>query len=80
MAKQTSITRDNLVQHQDALKEKFSQQRIAIGNVTQSYFSIARHYGACKIEGREFIYFPEDDILVRDDVVKFIKDLEEVTP
>ena len=76
----TKITRDILIQNQEALKEKFAKQRIAVGNVTQSYFSIARHYGACKIEGREFIYFPEDDILVRDDVVKFIKDLVEIAP
>lgn len=40
-----------------------------ITNVRQSYFSIARFYGGCTIEGKAFKYFPDYDVLIRSDVV-----------
>ena len=40
-----------------------------ITDVSNSYFSIARYAESCTIHGREFVYFPDDDTLVRKDVV-----------
>ncbi len=40
---------------------------LACSHVSQTQFSIARHFGGCTIKGREFIYLPEHDMLVRAD-------------
>lgn len=44
----------------------------AIGGVSQSQLSIARHYGGCKFQGRNYLYLPGTDELLRDDVVKWL--------
>ena len=44
----------------------------AIGGVSQSQLSIARHYGGCKFQGRIYSYIPTTDELLRDDVVKWL--------
>lgn len=41
-----------------------------IQNVTQTQFSVARHYGCCTFQGRFYVYFPATDELIRDDVLK----------
>jgi hypothetical protein len=46
-----------------------------ICGVSMSYFSIARHYGGCKVQGRTYTYLPDSDELIRDDVLKFVKKL-----
>ena len=46
-----------------------------ICGVSMSYFSIARHYGGCKVQGRTYTYLPGSDELIRDDVLKFVKKL-----
>lgn len=43
---------------------------ILICDVSLSYFSVARHYGGATIEGRQYRYFQERDILVREDWVR----------
>lgn len=43
-----------------------------IGGVSQSQLSIARHYGGCKFQGRNYSYLPLTDELLRDDVVKWL--------
>lgn len=43
-----------------------------IDGVSQTQLSIARFYGACKFQGREYTYFPATDELIRDDVLKFV--------
>ena len=35
--------------------------------------SIARHYGGITVQGHRFTYFPADDSLWRDDVVRAIQ-------
>ena len=52
----------------------------AITGVSQTQFSVARHYGGCKYNGYHYTYIPHWDELVRDDVVKFIKKLRKVKP
>lgn len=43
-----------------------------ICHVCQTQFSIARHYGGCKFQGRNYTYIQETDELLRDDVVKWL--------
>lgn len=43
-----------------------------IAGVSRSQFSIARHYGGCRIQGRNYSYLPLTDELIRDDVVKWL--------
>lgn len=45
----------------------------AIKHVSQSQFSIARHYGGMKFNGQSYTYFPPGDELIRDDVVKLVE-------
>ena len=44
-----------------------------IVDVSRSQFSIARHYGGIKYNGDEYVYFPETDELIRDDVLRWQK-------
>ena len=46
----------------------------AIGFVTQTQFSIARHYGGIKFKGHHYTYLPEGDQLVREDVLKWLNE------
>ncbi len=57
-----------------ALQESGLQQKepFAIYGVSQSQFSIARHYGGASYNGAHYTYFPEDDELIRDDVLRWI--------
>jgi hypothetical protein len=43
----------------------------AITNVSHTQLSIARHYGGCKYNGYDYTYFPEEDTLIRNDVLKW---------
>lgn len=46
-----------------------------IRGVSQTQFSVARHYGACSFQGRSYFYVPSTDELIRDDVLKFVGNL-----
>lgn len=41
-----------------------------IHNVKTSILSIARHYSDCRINGKEWVYNPITDVLIRADVLK----------
>ncbi len=41
-----------------------------IHNVSQTQLSIARHYGGIIYNGKEYVYFPNEDKLVRKDLIK----------
>lgn len=43
-----------------------------ICGVSCSQLSIARFYGGCKFQGRNYTYIPTTDELLRDDVVKWL--------
>jgi hypothetical protein len=43
-----------------------------ISGVSQSQLSIARFYGGCKFQGRNYYYIPPTDELVRDDVARWL--------
>lgn len=39
-----------------------------IHGVSQSQFSIARHYGGIKFNGTPYVYDPTRDVLIREDI------------
>jgi hypothetical protein len=43
-----------------------------VRNVTQSMFSVARHYGGMTLDGHGYTYLPADDSLWRDDVLRAV--------
>lgn len=51
-----------------------------IQNVTQTQFSVARHYGTCRFNGHLYTFFPATDELIRDDVLKFVAKLRKTDP
>jgi hypothetical protein len=51
----------------------------AIRNVMMTQMSIARHYGAITYNGTLYVYYPETDELIRDDVCKWLKKHREAT-
>lgn len=46
-----------------------------IGGVSHGYFSVARHYGGAKFQGKSYTYLPGTDELIRDDVLKWVTKL-----
>lgn len=48
---------------------------LVIRDVCNTQLSVARHYGAIKINGRHYTYFPPGDELIRDDVLKWLTKL-----
>lgn len=60
--------------HADAAEAKFGwDAAVAYSNITQTQFSIARHFGGLKVNGHHFIYNPIDDSLMRVDVLAWLK-------
>ena len=47
-----------------------------IYNVSQTQFSIARHFGGVTFNNRQYIYIAADDMLIRDDVLRRDKKAE----
>ena len=45
----------------------------SITNTSSTIFSLARHYGSIKYQGYWYVYIPEHDECVRDDVLKMVK-------
>ena len=71
------MTIDVLKKHQTAIEQKFGKDsRVAIAGVSHTIFSVSRHYGGATIDGKSFTYFADEDLLVRDDVIKFVRKLE----
>ena len=47
----------------------------ALCNVSQGFFSVARHYGGCTFQGCHYTYIQGHDECVRDDVLKLVTKL-----
>lgn len=56
----------------DAVQHLHQRAPYQIQFVCDGYFSVARHYGGMAYNGSHFVYFPDCDSLVRDDVVKLV--------
>lgn len=70
---QLSITLETLIIHREEAEKKFGEdETLAFANVSQTQLSIARHYGGCKVQGKQFVYNWQDDSLIREDVVKWL--------
>jgi hypothetical protein len=66
-------TLNDLEQHMEAARAKFGDVKpMGYGGVTQTQLSIARHYGGCKVNGRDFSYNWEDDSLIRSDIQRWL--------
>ena len=44
-----------------------------VQGVSHTQFSVARHYGGMTYQGKFYSYIPTTDELIRDDVVKWLK-------
>lgn len=55
------------------------QTHLGITGVRHTQFSIARHYGGINFNGHSYTYFPEQDQLWRDDVLKALAKLRKKT-
>jgi hypothetical protein len=51
----------------------------ALCNVSQGFFSIARHYGGLTFQGCHYTYMPGHDECVRDDVLRLVTKLRKKT-
>jgi hypothetical protein len=66
------MTINDLIECRDEVGEKFGRStNVAFTNVSMTQLSIARHYGGAKVQGKHFVYNPDDDSLIREDVVKW---------
>jgi len=66
-------TIEDLREFREELKAKFgADASVAYANVSMTLLSIARHYGGATVQGKHFVYNPDDDSLIREDVVKWI--------
>ena len=66
-------TIEDVREFQEELKAKFgADASVAYANVSMTQLSIARFYGGANVQGKHFVYNPEDDSLIREDVVKWI--------
>lgn len=50
----------------------FTNSPAIIRGVSQSQFSVARHYGGCRAHGTDYVYVPPSDELIRADVIKLL--------
>lgn len=44
-----------------------------LGNVSHTQYIVARHYGGCRFNGKYYDYNAEHDLLIREDVLQFIR-------
>lgn len=62
-----------ILEFRDELQAKFgANTNVAYSNVSTTQLSIARHYGGAKVMGHYYLYNPDDDSLIREDVAKWI--------
>lgn len=64
----------------DAIQHLDRSAPYCIQGVSQTQFSVARHYGACTFQGWHYFYVPTTDELIRDDVLKFVGKLRKKKP
>ena len=48
-------------------------ERYMFGSVSQTQFSVARHYGGIRFNGAYYDYNAQHDLLIREDVLKWIR-------
>lgn len=67
------VSIEDIRQFADELEQKFgADAQIAYANISMTQLSIAKHFGGCKVQGKNFVYNLIDDSLIREDVAKWI--------
>lgn len=67
------VTLSDISNYRGELIERFGKSEVLCHtNTSMSHLSIARHSGGCVINGKTFKYFEDDDMVVREDVVKWL--------
>lgn len=56
----------------DAVQTLHKRAPYAVQGVSQSVFSIARHYGGMTMQGCRYVYIRETDECIRDDVLTMV--------
>lgn len=70
-------TLNEIRQYEPQIREKFKRyDTIAFENVSQTQLSVARYFGMAKVNNHTFVYNPDDDSLIRDDVLAFVNKLK----
>lgn len=70
-------TLEEIRKYEPQIREKFKRyDTIAFENVSQTQLSVARYFGMVKLNNHTFIYNPNDDSLIRDDVLAFVNKLK----
>lgn len=70
-------TLNEIRQYEPQIREKFKRyDTIAFENVSQTQLSVARYFGVAKVNNHTFVYNPDDDSLIRDDVLAFVNKLK----
>jgi hypothetical protein len=54
------------------LEPRFEGETIAYCGVSQTQLSLACHYGGITVQGKNFVYIPAFDELIRSDVLDYI--------
>ena len=49
-----------------------------IQHISRTQLSVARHAGGCRYQGREYVYMPETDELLRRDVARLVTRLRKL--
>ena len=66
-------TIDDLRKYQAELEAEFgSDTTVAYANVSMGQLSVGWQYGGATVQGRLCIYNPDDDSLIREDVVMWV--------
>lgn len=72
-------TLNEIRQYEPQIREKFKLKRsdiIAYENVSRTQLSVARYFGMARVNNHLFVYNPDDDSLIRDDVLAFVNKLK----
>lgn len=70
-------TLNEIRQYEPQIRDKFKRsETIAFENVSQTQLSVARYFGMAKVNNHTFIYNPDDDSLIREDVLGFVNKLK----
>lgn len=70
-------TLNEIRQYEPQIRERFKRSdTIAYENVSQTQLSVARYFGMAKVNNHTFVYNPDDDSLIRDDVLAFVNKLK----
>lgn len=70
-------TLNEIRQYEPQIRERFKRSdTIAFENVSRTQLSVAGYFGMAQVNNHTFIYNPDDDSLIREDVLAFVNKLK----